>query len=445
MKSWRAPLILFLLGLILRLPILETPRQVVFDEVHFGKFALAYVLTGERFFDLHPPHTKLLMAASLKLSGVKSVFDFAQIGKDYPEDFPVWGLRIVPALAGAAVPAAAWWMMTTLGLAGPVALLGGLFLALDNALWVHSRFGLLDSVQMLFGLLAVGSLAAALGARSFVRRSFFTGFAGLFLGFVLGAKFTGLALLVPLSVLALFPPPGSSSRMSTRLVLSGITVLIGTLVYVAGWWLHFKLLPHDPAGYDWYKPQGSLVTDILKLQKIMLAANNSLSSGHPDASSAWVWPLMARPVFYWVGPDRVIYLLGNPVVWLGALAATLISWTFLLRHVWFESRARGVWKALMRPAALVPLSAWIASWTPLMLLQRPMFLYHWLIPLGWLICFAAAGAAPFLEKRLSSRIVVICLGCLVFGFLVALPFTSGWPILPELRAMLVSRLLIFHL
>ncbi|MBI3421301.1 MAG: phospholipid carrier-dependent glycosyltransferase, partial [Candidatus Sungbacteria bacterium] len=35
---------------------LDYPRQVVFDEVHFGKFVNAYCCTKERFFDIHPPH-----------------------------------------------------------------------------------------------------------------------------------------------------------------------------------------------------------------------------------------------------------------------------------------------------------------------------------------------------------------------------------------------------
>jgi dolichyl-phosphate-mannose--protein O-mannosyl transferase len=36
----------------------------VFDEVTFGKFVQAYCCTGERFFDIHPPHGKLLIAAA---------------------------------------------------------------------------------------------------------------------------------------------------------------------------------------------------------------------------------------------------------------------------------------------------------------------------------------------------------------------------------------------
>jgi hypothetical protein len=78
---------------------LSSPRQVVFDEVTFGKFVQAYCCTGERFFDIHPPIGKLLIAAAAKLGGLSSSFQFETIGQSYGTE-PVWALRLVPALMG---------------------------------------------------------------------------------------------------------------------------------------------------------------------------------------------------------------------------------------------------------------------------------------------------------------------------------------------------------
>ena len=52
---------LLALGLFTRYYSLLWPRQVVFDEVHFGKFVNGYI-TGRYFFDIHPPLGKQLIA-----------------------------------------------------------------------------------------------------------------------------------------------------------------------------------------------------------------------------------------------------------------------------------------------------------------------------------------------------------------------------------------------
>ena len=47
---------------------LSEPRSVVFDEVHFGGFAEAYVSSRAYFFDIHPPHAKLIIAGTAGLA-----------------------------------------------------------------------------------------------------------------------------------------------------------------------------------------------------------------------------------------------------------------------------------------------------------------------------------------------------------------------------------------
>lgn len=42
-RSWLVPLVLFVLALAVRVYQLASPAEVVFDEVHFGKFAAFYV------------------------------------------------------------------------------------------------------------------------------------------------------------------------------------------------------------------------------------------------------------------------------------------------------------------------------------------------------------------------------------------------------------------
>ena len=60
-------LVLLLAGLALHFFRIGQPAVVVFDEVHFGGFADAYCCSGEYFFDVHPPHGKLLAALGMTL------------------------------------------------------------------------------------------------------------------------------------------------------------------------------------------------------------------------------------------------------------------------------------------------------------------------------------------------------------------------------------------
>jgi dolichyl-phosphate-mannose-protein mannosyltransferase len=43
-----------IIGILVRIYMLENPGEVVFDEVHFGGFASKYI-KGTFFFDVHPP------------------------------------------------------------------------------------------------------------------------------------------------------------------------------------------------------------------------------------------------------------------------------------------------------------------------------------------------------------------------------------------------------
>nr|CAG8642805.1 12793_t:CDS:10 [Entrophospora candida] len=94
-------LILTILSFITRFWNINYPTQVVFDEVHFGKFA-SYYLKRSYFFDVHPPLAKLMLAAMGWLLNFDGHFEFDNIGDDYiTNNVPYIGLRGLPATLGA--------------------------------------------------------------------------------------------------------------------------------------------------------------------------------------------------------------------------------------------------------------------------------------------------------------------------------------------------------
>ena len=92
--------LLLALGFLSRFCFLNWPREVVFDEVHFGKFIGGYI-SGHYFFDIPPPFGKLLIALVAYLGGYRTTQAFEVIGEPYGPDVDVFWLRAAPACFGA--------------------------------------------------------------------------------------------------------------------------------------------------------------------------------------------------------------------------------------------------------------------------------------------------------------------------------------------------------
>ena len=134
---------LLLAGLALHFFRLGQPAAIVFDEVHFGSFANAYCCTGEYFFDVHPPHGKLLAALGMKLDGYNAGQSFATIGTPLANMDP-WLLRLVPALAGSLIPVLVFIILVQLGASGWAGFLAGWAVLFDNALLLQTTRSLRD-------------------------------------------------------------------------------------------------------------------------------------------------------------------------------------------------------------------------------------------------------------------------------------------------------------
>ena len=84
--------LIFAIGTFTRILRLESPNHVVFDEMHYGKYASLY-LKNTFFFDSNPPLGKLMIAFAGYLAGFDGKFSFEKIGQEYPHDLPLWALR----------------------------------------------------------------------------------------------------------------------------------------------------------------------------------------------------------------------------------------------------------------------------------------------------------------------------------------------------------------
>jgi dolichyl-phosphate-mannose-protein mannosyltransferase len=403
---------LLLAGIALHFFRLGQPGTVVFDEVHFGRFADAYCCAGAYIFDVHPPHGKLLAALGLKLGGYEGGQSFETIGTSLSEVRP-WLLRLVPALAGSLIPLVVFTLLIQLGASSWAAFLGGWAVLFDNALLLQTRVLALDGI-MIFFMLAAISLALLAVRQAMLKGQLLSSVgAGLCVGMAVGSKFTGLtsAALVGVVLLVGTGQPGFVRRVG--LIASAF---LGALaVYLGGWVLHFLLLDQPGPGDIWGTPSEVLWRDIVEIHRKMFAANFGLGAGHPNASSWWGWPFMWRPVYYFAEGDRAIYLLGNPVVWWGSsIGLVLILWN-IFRGSWEDFRANG--------AHCAP---YLISFVPYFFIPRVLFLYHYLPSL----VFAVMAVVLWLDRSGRQGTFPWLLAAIPVGFAVVSPFTFGLP-LPE--------------
>lgn len=408
-KAWTWATLLLCISLAVRLVFLDSPNEVILDEVHWGQYVTAYAHTGSNLFDVHPPHGKLLVAALLKITGYDGQQNFDYIGTPLTH-VSALTIRILPALAGSLVPFTLFLIFLHFGIGLEAAFVFSLCSALDNALVLQSRvMGLYP--MFLFAL--VSSLYFALKSQETegAKKILFLAACGIACGFAAGFQFTGIiALAVVFFVLAVYWLK-KAIPLKGFLFQTAMVSFIGLGVYLIGWKIHFLLLPNPGSGDEFYRNTGVFWTDLFELHKQMYQYSASLTTSHPDASPAWSWPFMTKPIYYWHAPEKSLYFLGNPAVWWGV--------TFLL--VWNGGKECFKKKRFEPDLSKISLFAFLLSYVPLMLMNRVLFLYHFLIPLTYAELFVGVTAEEYTKKNFFWMIALI-----VLGFVYLSPVTYGF-------------------
>ena len=258
--SRHALLLLVCLGSLTHFVRLASPREVVFDEVTMGQYVRAYCCTGERVLDMHPPHAKLLIGAAARLGGFDGSFAFEKIGTPYG-DTPIFALRLVPALAGILIPPLFLLLLIELGASFPIALLGGLMLALDNALLLETRIIVWDGILVASILRIAGVLflrAAHAGPRRLApdsrRSSRRPG----------GRHEAHRPRRAGVDAGLSRPRPRRRPRRDPCAGHAGGLIIAGLAfaVYAAGWVAHWMLLTQPGPGDAFYQTTGRMMDDI---------------------------------------------------------------------------------------------------------------------------------------------------------------------------------------
>lgn len=257
--------ILTTLAFIVRFVKLNHPDQVVFDEVHFGKFA-AYYLRREYYFDVHPPFAKLLFALAGWFVGFEGDFNFDDIGDSYTaNNVPFWGMRALPALFGSLTVPVVYGIMKECGYSTIVAAFSACIILFDNAHVTQSRLILLDATLLFFMSLTIYSYirfrkyryhefsfdwwAWMLACGTFMACTWASKVNG-----VLTVAAIGIAVIIDLWDLADYRK--SDNERLTKHFLARVVgfIVVPLILYLFFFWIHFTILTHSGPGDTFMSP-----------------------------------------------------------------------------------------------------------------------------------------------------------------------------------------------
>jgi len=330
-------------------------------------------------FVVHPPVGKWVIGAGEQLWGLNPV-----------------GWRLMTALLGTlsillvARVARRMFRSTLLGC------IAGILFAFDGLTFVMARTALLDGIQMFFvlagfaclvvdrdktrakvaawreergpGLLPIGEHGPKPGVRPWRL------LAGLMLGLATATKWNGIFFVAAFAILTVLWDRGARRaagvrRPSVSTVIRDVPWAFAALPIVAvatfvasyaGWlldtgdgggWDRFWAAHNPPAGFP-DVPMSRTLTGWIPgpLRSLWFyihqqyQASVNITTPHAFQSNPWSWPIMGRPVAFYVGPSGCspqagrcseVLALGNPVLWWFATASIpLLFWRWLARRDW---------------------------------------------------------------------------------------------------------------
>ncbi|KAJ2785696.1 Dolichyl-phosphate-mannose--protein mannosyltransferase 4 [Coemansia javaensis] len=243
------------------------PAQVVFDEVHFGKFA-SYYLRRQYYFDVHPPLAKMVVALGGWLVGYDGAFLFDKIAMDYMANgVPYIILRSWVAAFGVALPMLVYMIMAESGYSVMAAALAAVLVAFDNALVTQGRLILLDNIMIFFMLAAVYSYVRFFKLRYQAFGARWWGWllaTGTMLGCAVSCKLVGLLTIALVGSAVLYDlwrildiRRGTTVAQVARHFAARAFALIAVpfALYLGFFYVHFAVLTRSGPGDAYHTPK----------------------------------------------------------------------------------------------------------------------------------------------------------------------------------------------
>ena len=427
-----------------------------FDEIYYARTAYEHLHGQAPYETSHPPLGKELMAVGVAIFGMTP-----------------FGWRFMGTLIGALMLPAMYLFGKQLTKNRWFASFAMLLMTLDLMHFTQTRLATIDSFPVFFIILSYLCMTRyvlsdpfavtapydakpRLFTREFIGSLLTLFLCGLFMGFSIASKWTGLYSAAGLAVLFFY---AVYRHFRSGLIAYGLQLnqlkraeairvkwsrelLMKRLFTTAGFCVLFFLI--IPAGIyylayiPYLSPTGSVtIQRIIRVQQSMLAYHSTpgLGMDHPFYSPWWQWPLILKPIWYALdsyvqaGYGANIICLGNPAVfYTGALAMAAVFVMVLRKY----SRRKGDLRDTPdQPVYTILTLSFLTQYLPWVMVPRSMFFYHYFASLPFIILSTAVMASLIENKKLRNALMVALLAAALVLFIMFYPYASGMAVSRE--------------
>lgn len=382
-------------------------NSAYFDEIYFARSAYEYVHGMSVMEWVHPPLGKLIQAIPIAIFGMAPFF-----------------YRLMGALAGLLMIPVMYALGKTIFKDRRYGLLAALLMMFDNFHFAQSRMGTVDTFLVLFIMLSALFMFKyiLLEKKAPLQKKFlYLGLSGLFIGCSIATKWTGLyaglalaiAFFVDLFFKYKYRRRNSEEDKKDLLKIIGFCVLVFVVVPVLIYFLSYLLFPNV------YPSRVDSVSKVFDQMHGMYDYHSGLTEEHPFSSKWFTWPLMQRPVWYYVGylgnsMRGTISGIGNPAIWWFGIIASIFA---LISAIIKRDKENGYIVLFI-----------LCSWLPYLFIGRVMFMYHFFPTLPFWI-LAIVSLMKFLtEKIKNNSVYVFYIAVVILFFTYFYPAVSGMPV-----------------
>lgn len=397
--------------------IISYENSAYFDEIYFASSAHEYANGLPATEYTHPHLGKILQTIPVAIFGTTP-----------------FSYRLMGNIAGIAIVLVMYILGKMLFKNRLFAFLPAFLMAFDNMHFSQTRIGTVDGFLILFCLISslfmlkYISLDREAPLKKKITNLFFCGF---FFGLSVCVKWIAFYNGLGLAIL-FFGKMIYDSFKAKKFDKQNIIIILACIVF-------FIIIPciiYISIYFVFETVYGKInnMDDFFRLTNDMFNFHSKLDADHPFSSKWYTWPIMLKPVWFYVANigeniTSTISNIGNPAIWwfgIVSMVYVLIAIIKGKKAVGTSLAKQGAHPRLMSLTFILVM--FLAVLLPYVFIGRVMFLYHYFMAIPFLM-LAITAFIKFLYEKFNKKWIVFGYLVLVFiMFWVFYPVSSGIPV-----------------